>query len=410
LAAPQKYLYLSPQSQAHFHPAKEGIAGPMKNIAIFCDGTWQELSQNVPTNVARLARSVAPQTTAVAGSTPCEQIVYYDNGVGVGAGVLDGATKLIGGGLGAGLDDKILHAYEFLCLNYAPGDRIYIFGFSRGAYTARSLAGMLRKCWIVKRENTGETDRALELYRNTALDAPEVTKFKQQFCHPAEPFVAQRGADPVATSKKLNVDVENWGNIQYVGVWDTVGSLGIPTSLPFAAVVDDKYRFHDTSLSRFVLSARHAVSIDERRSTFAPTLWDNVDTLNTNASAANLPYSSRPYQQVWFPGRHSGVGGGESDGGLSISPLLWIAEGATAAGLEFNPAVLHIPPAADCCAAFVQVKNSIGSLVIDAIGEGDRVGPAALYEISDAARTRWTKLSDYRPVPLSKFRDSLSGK
>ena len=102
------------------------------------------------------------------------------------------------------------------------------------------------------------------------------------------------------------------------------------------AIVDDKYRFHDTSLSRFVLSASHAVSIDERRTAFAPTLWDNVDSLNINAFAANLPYGKRPYQQNWFPGRHPGVGGGQDDGGLSIAPLLWIAEGAEAAGLEFD--------------------------------------------------------------------------
>ncbi|HXJ01827.1 MAG TPA: DUF2235 domain-containing protein, partial [Micropepsaceae bacterium] len=267
----------------------------MKNIAIFCDGTWQDLSQNIPTNVAKLARSVAPQTTAAAGSTPYEQFVYYDSGVGVGEGVLNDATRLIGGGLGEGLDDKILHAYEFLCLNFAPCDRIYIFGFSRGAYTARSLCGMLRKCWILRRENASETDRALDLYRNADLNSPEVAKFKQEFCHPAEPFVGERGADPVATAKKLNMDVEYWGHVQYVGVWDTVGALGIPRTLPFASVVDDKYRFHDTSLSRFVLSARHAVSIDERRSSFAPTLWDNIDSLNINAFAGNLPYASRPY-------------------------------------------------------------------------------------------------------------------
>jgi uncharacterized protein (DUF2235 family) len=382
----------------------------MKNIAIFCDGTWQDLGQNIPTNVARLARSVAGQTTATATTPACDQVVYYDDGVGVGQGVLDGATRLIGGGLGQGLDDKIAHAYNFLCLNFQPCDRIYIFGFSRGAYTARSLAGMLRRCWIVKRENASETDAALELYRNNSSDTPEVLKFKQDYCHPADAFVAERGADPVATAKSLNAAPQFWGHIQYVGVWDTVGSLGIPTTLPFSSIVDDKYRFHDTSLSRFVLSARHAVSIDERRSTFAPTLWDNIDALNINAFAGNLPYGSRPYQQSWFPGRHSGVGGGDDDGGLSISPMLWIAEGATAAGLEFNPAALNLPPLPNCCAPFVVVKQTVSTLVIAAAGEGDRAGPANFVEISDAARTRWTNVSDYRPVPLSKFRDSLDAK
>jgi uncharacterized protein (DUF2235 family) len=382
----------------------------MKNIAIFCDGTWQDLNQNIPTNVARLARSVAAQTTPAANAPACEQFVYYDSGVGVGEGILNDATRLIGGGLGKGLDAKIMHAYNALCLNFSPCDRIYIFGFSRGAYTARSLAGLLRRCWIVKRENISEADRALDLYRNSKPDSPEVMEFKQKYCHPADAFVGKRDADPVTTAKRLNAAPEYWGHIQYVGVWDTVGSLGIPKTLPFSSFVDDKYRFHDTSLSRFVLSARHAVSIDERRSTFAPTLWDNIDALNINAFAGNLPYEKRPYQQTWFPGRHSGVGGGDDDGGLSIVPLLWIAEGATASGLEFNPEALRLPPTGDCCAPFIAMKRSIGSLVIEAAGESDRDGPASLYEISEAARTRWSKLADYRPSPLSKFRDALDGK
>ena len=382
----------------------------MKNIAIFCDGTWQSLSQSVPTNVGRLARSVAAQTTARPDSARCEQFVYYDDGVGVGQGVLNAATRLIGGGLGEGLDEKILHAYEFLCLNYTPGDRIFIFGFSRGAYTARSLAGMLRKCWIVRRENASEADRALDLYRNSRLDSPEVANFKREVCHPAEPFVGERGSDPVATAHALNADIADWGHLQYVGVWDTVGSLGIPKTIPFAPDLNAKYRFHDTSLSRFVLSARHAVSIDERRSAFAPALWDNIDTLNSNAGADDRPYDRRPYQQSWFPGRHAGVGGGEDDGGLSIVPLLWVAAGAESAGLEFASETLNLPPSANCCAPFPAVKPSLWSLVIKAAGEGDRAGPGALLEISEAARTRWAKVSDYRPKPLGKFRDQLETK
>jgi len=379
----------------------------MKNIALFCDGTWQNLSQSVPTNVARLARSLAPQAPQTPGAEPCEQLVYYNDGVGVGQGVLNAATRVIGGGLGEGLDEKIMHAYEFLCLNYSAGDRIFIFGFSRGAYTARSLAGLLRKCWIVRRENASETDRALDLYRNGSLDSPEVRKFKEEFCHPAEPFVGGRASDPVAAAQVLNDDRTYWGHVQYVGVWDTVGSLGIPKTLPFAPDFNAKYRFHDTSLSRFVLSARHAVSIDERRATFAPTLWDNIDELNSNAGAEKVPYGRRPYQQNWFPGHHAGVGGGDDDGGLSIMPLLWIAEGAEMAGLGLNHATLNRPPSANCCAPFVRAKPSLANLLIRAIGQRDRDGPGTLFEISDAARTRWNSVRDYRPRPLTRFADKL---
>lgn len=383
----------------------------MKNIAIFCDGTWQNVSQKIPTNVARLARSVAASSAATPQMAACEQVTYYNDGVGVGEGVLNAATRLIGGGLGEGLEEKILHAYEFLCLNYAPDDRIFIFGFSRGAYTARSLTGLLRKCWILRRENVGDSDRALEIYRNPALkpDSQEAEQFRRDRCHPAKPFVAERGSDAITTAKELHKDDEFWGHVQYVGVWDTVGSLGIPKVIPFAPDFNAKYRFHDTNLSRFVLSARHAVSIDERRATFAPTLWDNIDALNDNAGAAGLAYEQRPYQQSWFPGHHTGVGGGEDDGGLSIAPLLWIAQGAAMAGLGLDQATLSLPPAANCCAPFIRKKPTLASLVIKLIGEGDRDGPGALADISEAARTRWSGDPGYRPKPLSKFADALKG-
>jgi uncharacterized protein (DUF2235 family) len=379
----------------------------VKNIAIFCDGTWQNLGQSVPTNVGRLARSVAP-TAASPSEGVYDQFVYYDDGVGVGEGVLNGATRIIGGGLGEGLDAKIMHAYASLCLNYAPGDRIFIFGFSRGAYTARSLVGMLRKCWILRRENASDVDLALDLYRTATLDSPDVLKFKNELCHPATPFVKERETDPKAAADQLAKDDGFWGHVQYVGVWDTVGSLGIPKTLPFAPDFNAKYRFHDTSLSRFVLSARHAVSIDERRGSFTPTLWDNIDDLNDNAGASGVSYEHRPYQQCWFPGRHSAVGGGEDDGGISIPALTWVAEGAIAAGLEFDPAALNIPPTANPCAPFVPPKTTLVSFAISALGgESDRDGPVAFYEISECARARWKGISDYRPKPLSKFADML---
>src|SRR5258708_32856511 len=97
-----------------------------------------------------------------------------------------------------------MHAYNALGLNFSPCDRIYIFGFSRGAYTARSLAGLLRRCWIVKRENISEADRALDLYRNSKPDSPEAMEFKQKYCHPADAFVGKRDADPVTTAQRLN--------------------------------------------------------------------------------------------------------------------------------------------------------------------------------------------------------------
>ena len=188
----------------------------MKRLALFCDGTWSDLGARHPTNVARLARWVLP----MGGGAP--QIVGYESGVGVPTGVsalADGLVRLWGGALGRGLDAKIEAAYRFLCLNHAPGDEVFVFGFSRGAYTARSLCGLLRACGLLPREQLHRTSDALVAYRRGE-------RWK---------------TDSVA--------------IRYLGLWDTVGSLGVPGGL-----TPRRYRFHDTEVSPLVRSLRHAVA------------------------------------------------------------------------------------------------------------------------------------------------------
>ncbi|HEY1448723.1 MAG TPA: DUF2235 domain-containing protein [Caulobacteraceae bacterium] len=384
----------------------------MKNIAIFCDGTWQQLDQPWPTNVAKLARAVTP-----AGASGESQLVYYDDGVGVSAGVLDAATHLIGGALGKGLDYKIVRAYEFLCLNYEPGDRIFIFGFSRGAYTARSLGGLIRLTWILKREEAGSAFEAMSLYRNTPPDdataaakaqfQASVDAFKAAHSHPGEAFTDVKAYDKTdPTSLSPGDNKRAW--LQYVGVWETVGSLGIPTNLPFAKELDQQYRFHDTNLSRFVRSARHAVAIDERRKTFSPTLWTNIAVLNTNAQADALAYDERPYQQQWFPGTHGLVGGGSQDGGLSLVAMLWAAEGALRAGLSFDDAqLLDYAAHAHPDAPMPKDGFSLGEFIMELDGLADRDGPADFAEISLSARLRWAALPSYRPKPLQQSRIEL---
>jgi uncharacterized protein (DUF2235 family) len=380
----------------------------MKNIAVFCDGTWQHLDQRYPTNVALLARCVAPAD--VGGRA---QVVYYDDGVGVSQGVSglsDLATHLLGGGLGQGLDYKVAHAYEFICLNYAPGDRIFIFGFSRGAYTARSLAGLLRWAWIMKRENASHAFEAMGLYRsrpakNSDANAEQAFQTRMQAfraanSYPSAAFVDAKAYDPKDPATLLPNDTSSCAWLQYVGVWDTVGSLGIPDNLPLANAVNAQYQFWDTSLSRFVRSARHAVSIDEKRKTFTPTLWDNIDSLNANAGAQELDYGRRPYQQTWFPGGHGAVGGGGADGGLSLPPMLWIAEGAARAGLAFSNAELAAYAAlAHPDAKFQEEPFSLGSVILKAVGMEDRVGPQTFDEVSLSARLRAKRLP-YDPPPL----------
>src|SRR5436190_4854355 len=340
----------------------------MKNIAIFCDGTWQTFDQWFPTNVARLARATLPTGKEGAGNV---QIIYYDDGVGVPHGVARLPTEILGGAFGDGLDDKILQAYKFLCLNYNPGDRIYIFGFSRGAYTARCLAGLIHREWIVRREKLNLVEAAMMDYRGQQRSTAQLQAYVAQNCWPLAP-PAQ-------------------GGIAYLGVWDTVGALGIPEDFPFAEMIDAGRQFHDLELSPFVKSARHAVSIDERRKTFVPTLWSNLEILSAAENAAGKSYGDRAYQQVWFPGGHGSIGGGGPDVGVSVTPLLWIAEGAARAGLEFDQKMLGVfAQERNDIADFSAESHDLASEIIRLGGMAARMpGPATLDEISDSAKNRW---------------------
>ena len=316
----------------------------MKRIAIFCDGTWNRHDAPYPTNVVRMAQAV--RLTAEDGRN---QHVIYQIGVGSGRGgnklakVLD---KLGGGALGWGLTENIEEAYRALVFCYEPGDEIYIFGFSRGAYTARSLAGLIRSCGIPPREKVGEVTAAIERYRSrdpeTHPDDPESFLYRRDF----SPYVATSESEfnwRVQSKAGLCVKL----NLAYLGVWDTVGALGVPGFLAAASILNQKYQFHDTDLSRSVGSARHAVAIDERRKTFPSSLWDNLDQLNALALTGDRDapvdpseVDDWPYRQEWFPGDHSTLGGGVEKPGLAAASFRWIAEGARKVGLDMRPEVV----------------------------------------------------------------------
>jgi len=293
------------------------------------DGTWNKPGQKeggvkTETNVLKLSEALA--------KVP-DQIVGYFRGVGT-----DRGEKVAGGAFGWGLFDQIKDGYRFLREQFQPGDQIYIFGFSRGAYSARSLAGMVLRCGIIKRDANPKfpdlgtdllttqqdgnlrmdvVDRVFALYKRAYDDKnrPEVERFKQQYCHDT--------------------------GVRFVGVWDTVGSLGIPDGVipflkKFDKALDEKlYAFLDTDLSPRVEAAYHAVAIDEHRKPFLPTLW----TDGRNASPrVNVAGSS--VEQTWFVGAHSNVGGGYADTGLSDVALKWMIDRAAKNGLQFDPAAL----------------------------------------------------------------------
>jgi uncharacterized protein (DUF2235 family) len=250
--------------------------------------------------------------------------------------VLGRIEAWLAGDFGLGVLAKIAAAYRFLIFNYEPGDEIYIFGFSRGAYTARSLAGMIRKCGIIPRANGKAIRDAFDFYKRGDVhpDDDAARLFRKTHC----PALITKPSDRAwhldngmseDEARRLQLI-----DLRYVGVWDTVGALGVPAHLPIVSIFTrKKYQFHDHDLSSLVQSARHAVAIDENRRSFEPALWTNLDRLN------GKPPSGK-YRQMYFAGDHGSVGGGGDITGLSDNALVWVLEGAESQGLSFDLAAL----------------------------------------------------------------------
>ncbi len=295
----------------------------MKRIVFCFDGTWNKIDSVYPTNVTRIAQSVSPRDDAGVA-----QVVHYDEGVGTTV-----SDRFMGGVFGHGLGQNIVEAYHFLVLNYEPGDELFVFGFSRGAYTARSFVGLIRNCGIISRRSLHDIRNAIELYmnrdRDSSPDAEAARDFRFKYC----PTLCCPGDTDwrIKTDTTWKQERATELGVKYLGVWDTVGALGVPGHLKLLSrIANHKYGFHDTSLSRIVGRAQHAVSADERRKSFEPALWSNLTDLNAGHEA------SPRYEQLIFPGTHSGVGGGGPVRGLSDISLEWIFQGARQEGLAFD--------------------------------------------------------------------------
>jgi len=380
----------------------------MKRIAIFCDGTWSRKNAKYPTNVVLASQCVLPD-----GSDGEDQIVFYDEGVGTSKEKND----RLAGAFGYGLFEKIEAAYKFLVSNYVPGDEIFIFGFSRGAFTARSLAGLIRKCGIVSKSNTKDISEIFAFYKDTSTKPSSDAAQKFRMEHAPDTVLKEldrnwrkrHGADSEL------VDSLPLLNIKYVGVWDTVGGLGIPLHL-VPSKLTKKYEFHDTDLSSIIHSARHAVAVDEQNLDFIPSLWENLDTLNRNA-----PKSNR-YDQHWFPGNHGSVGGGGDVVGLSHNTLVWIIEGARDQGLGIDTTKLNkwrksVNPHAPLRNESKRTGGfwgNIGRNIWSFFGEGARVGPKRVAELAESTLLRLEyeakgkKATLYRPKTLKSIHKNVA--
>jgi uncharacterized protein (DUF2235 family) len=280
-----------------------------KRLVLCCDGTWNRPDETregipAPTNVAKIEMAVARQD-----GPGTQQLVHYEEGVGT-----QRFERIRGGAFGYGLTRNILNCYRWLVENYEPGDELFFFGFSRGAYTARSTVGLVRNAGILEHQHIDQIKAAYRLYRDPDKEKEPrgiaATIFRRQFSHPDT-------------------------TIRFIGVWDTVGALGIPIDGKRLPLLTNHWTFHDVTLSSKVLFAYHALAIDEKRGPFKPALWEKKE---------DVP--GQTVEQVWFAGVHSDVGGGYADPSLSEIPLLWMVDKARGCGLEFDTGhfVKRMPP------------------------------------------------------------------
>ena len=267
-----------------------------KNIVVFSDGTGQEGGKTPNSNVYKLFNMLENRTD--------RQVTFYDRGLGTG-------WRKLGGNLfGAGISHNIKECYRFIFDNYQAGDRIFLFGFSRGATTVRSLSAFIHLFGILPKSRPELIDEAWSIYKTGRLMEGRRDRRKEK----ADAFIRRHNT--------------MWTRICFLGVWDTVAALGIPSQW-WSAVLDKipfcRHRFHDLRLSPSVETAVHALALDDERKTFHPTLWDPEIE------------SYQRMKQVWFCGAHTDVGGGYAEQSLSDIPLAWMVQQAAPCGLHIYP-------------------------------------------------------------------------
>jgi uncharacterized protein (DUF2235 family) len=309
-------------------------------LVVLCDGTWNDPASS--TNVwltylaicDRLKRLPGDENGAwdekigldrrIArrlGEDGATVIAHYDSGVGTEKG-----HKLSGGSLGLGLSENVRQAYEFIVDNYVDDAEIYVFGFSRGAYTVRSLCGFIKAVGgLLSQESlVGSRDQIL-------LDAYELYRTKPE----------KRSQSPLRA--QIDALKPRPITIRCLGVYDTVGALGVP--IPALALLGRLFfrgiaQFHDTVLSSIVENAFQALAIDERRGPFVPALWTAAPGYWKRGNADGAPHGVQRVLQVWFAGAHADVGGGYQDRALADISLGWMLRRAIEAGLELPDSVL----------------------------------------------------------------------
>lgn len=387
----------------------------MKRIVFCFDGTWNRIDAEHPTNVLLMASEIAPVTDD--GIT---QIVHYDNGVGTSL-----RDKMSGGITGYGLFENIEQAYQFLIFNYDPGDEIYCFGFSRGAFTARSFIGFIRAVGIIERHHVKKITEASKLYKsNNMLDQLELLDFRTRYsskitvCREDE---EHRCAVVPGYTPGQSVPFR----VRYVGLWDTVETLGLQKVIwPWLPGIGEKpfvgggHKYHNHNLSGMITAGRHAVALDERRKNFNIEPWGDVDHYNTQIKYG-VDDPDRPFQEMFFPGVHGAVGGGGAAKGLSDAALDWVKNGAREHGLVLaNSLTSTVYASAPDYSAPLdnnhgKKKALLGKVSGALPGRWRKHAPKTMSKLHKSAQNRWAYRGDlpegkpYRPKTLSNLAPQL---
>lgn len=296
-----------------------------KNIIVCADGTGNKGGSTPDSNVYKVYKAVDKSYPDPGEQNPevDEQIIFYDNGVGTEKNKI---LRAIGGAIGYGFEQNVCDLYEFLARNYKTGDRIYFFGFSRGASTVRACNGFIDRCGLIKGE--GVRNSELKLMVKEAFGV-----YKEH----------KKNLEKAKKAKKLKTAARSHGavNIQFMGIWDTVVALGFPKRTdvtgPVSAAINKLFKwaenlldciwphsFYHYRLTGNVLHAYQALAIDDERTAFWPFVWREHKR------------EADSVEQVWFGGMHSNVGGGYGRTGMASVPLHWMMLRAEKCGLKFH--------------------------------------------------------------------------
>lgn len=304
------WVWVRPVEKSGGQPNFAGAEQQQKRLVVFLDGTWNSVDSN--TNVWRMRALCAAK-----GKDGKPQLVYYEVGV----------NGFLGGVFGQGLDENIRLAYEWLVENYNDGDEIFIFGFSRGAFTARSLAGLVALEGILK---AGSPVGLTELFNR-------YKKGNEESIWTLKDIEASGDTSKLTEQEKWLLKYSQPAKVKVVGVWDTVGSVGVAAgNIP--GISRSQFDYLQTGLFIPIQNGYHALAIDEHRSDFAPTLWTVRHPKDPNARMPP-PRLLSNVEQRWFVGAHANVGGGYEGDLLAQAPLRWMMHKAELHGLSFRSEV-----------------------------------------------------------------------